>query len=145
MWTGILNKKKVTMETVLWRGQKDLQAPGAWLMANMKGSSGISIWGKQHINEKTAVKESMWLIHTFIHYHVQIVFWWYKAVVRLQCSPSCCLYCSKKRKYQHDQRVKRYFGKYKLCVKKASRHPSNVMWGEKTSQKYHWAASVSAH
>lgn len=66
--------------------------------------------------------KSMWLNHTFIHYHVQIVFWWYKAVVRLQCSPSCCLYCSKKKEIPAWSRVKRYFGKYKLCVKKASRY-----------------------
>lgn len=73
-------------------------------------------------NNKTAVKESTWLIHTFIHYHVQIVFRWYKAVVRLQCSPSCCLYCSKKRTYQHDQESQGILANINYVFKKASRH-----------------------
>ncbi len=91
---------------------------------------------------KTAVKESMWLIHTFIHYHVQIVFRWYKAVVRLQCSPSCCLYCSKKRKYQHEQESRGTLANINYVLRRQADVLSDVTWGEKTAQKYQWAASA---
>lgn len=84
---------------------------------------------------KTAVKESMWLIHTFIHNHVQIVFRWYKAVVRLQCSPSCCLYCSKKRKYQHDQESRGTLANINYVLRRQADNSSNVMWGEKNGAK----------
>ena len=39
-----------------------------------------------------------WIHHTFLYYHVQIVFGCTKLFIRLQCSPPCCLYCSKKKK-----------------------------------------------
>ena len=86
---------------------------------------------------KTALKESMSLIHTFIHYHVQIVFRWYKAVVRLQCSPSCCLYCSKKSKYQHDQESRGTLANINYVLRRQADISSNVMWGEKMVQKFY--------
>lgn len=92
--------------------------------------------------KKRAVKESMWLIHTFIHYHVQIVFRWYKAVVRLQCSPSCCLYCSKKRKYQHDQESRGTLANINYVLRRQADISSNVKWGEKSAQKCQWVASA---
>lgn len=73
------------------------------------------------VQTKSGTQQSVWLSHTFIHNHVQIVLRWYKAVLRLQCSPSSCLYCIKKKEIPAWSRVKRYFGKYKLCVKKANR------------------------
>lgn len=148
-WVLVRCSSVVNRRTIdIWDEYIPNKPISGYILQNIKTGQPMLQFNVHHswpFKKKTAVKESMWLIHTFIHYHVQIVFRWYKAVVRLQCSPSCCLYCSKKRKYQHDQESRGTLANINYVLRRQADISSNVMWGEKTAQKYQWAASVSPH
>lgn len=68
---------------------------------------------------------------------------------------SCCktpvltlllsFYCSKKRKYQQDQESRGTLANINYILRRQADILSNVIWGEKTALKYHWALSIDTH
>lgn len=103
-----------------------LAAPGLKVGLKTRDLHKTKNTSKMLCSERSA-KSGGWFIHLLSSCTKD--FRWYKAVVRLRCSPSCLFYCSKKRKYRlHDRESRGTLANINYEIRRQADDSRNALW-----------------